>query len=234
MKAECIVSNSSIDRAANTLLSQQSGEDERRRAQELVNEWRASFDYPLAAVLKQLEDATHNVKVRVICSSRLKRMESILGKLRRPETRHMKLSRMQDIGGCRAIFPDLQSLDSFWKLEEQKIKKSASYVDSLDYIKSPKPDGYRGIHVIVRPEFSDPKYSGRNSHRIEIQLRTSLQHAWATTVESVDMFHSQSIKTGGGDLKWRRFFALCSTVIAIGERSMIIPGTFMPLCELVL
>jgi ppGpp synthetase/RelA/SpoT-type nucleotidyltranferase len=33
---------------------------------------------------------------------------------------------------------------------------------------------------------------------IEIQLRTSLQHAWATAVETVDAFTNENLKFGAG------------------------------------
>lgn len=216
-------SNNSIDRAAETLLSSVSGV-ERERAQNLVNDWRASFNFPLKFVFSQMRNSTR-VQRGVICSRRLKRMESIIAKLQRPEMRQMKLSRMQDIGGCRAIFPDLKSLNSFRKSREIQIKNMASYIDSSDYINSPKQDGYRGVHLIVHPRFKNPKYTPFNARRIEIQIRTQLQHTWATTVESVDMFYGQSLKIGGGDSKWRRFFALCSTVFALEERTPIVPGT---------
>jgi len=152
-------------------------------------------------------------------------MESIITKLKRPEMQHMKLSRMHDIGGCRAIFPEFYSLAEFRKLRESELKKITAYVGSSDYIGSPKPDGYRGVHLIVHPVFKNPRYAIWNTRRIEIQIRTRLQHAWATTVESVDMFNSENLKVGRGDPKWRRFFALCSSVIALQEEAPIVPDT---------
>ena len=41
---------------------------------------------------------------------------------------------------------------------------------------------------------------------IEIQLRTSLQHAWATVVETVDAFTNENLKFGAGSDDWKRFF----------------------------
>ncbi|MBU6438396.1 MAG: hypothetical protein KGQ77_12790, partial [Betaproteobacteria bacterium] len=63
-----------------------------------------------------------------------------------------------------------------------------------------------------------------NNQKIEVQLRTRLQHAWATAVEIVDAFTGQALKSGlklnSGDPKWRRFFALMSSVIAIREKNL--------------
>ena len=65
-----------------------------------------------------------------------------------------------------------------------------------------------------------------NGHRIEIQVRSALQHAWATTVETVDTFTGQALKfTGVGKEGWDRFFALMWSVLAIQEHRPVVPGT---------
>lgn len=61
--------------------------------------------------------------------------------------------------------------------------------------------------------------------KIEVQLRTHLQHAWATAVETVDSLLGQNLKTGGGHDEWKRFFALASSVIAVKEGCPAVPGT---------
>jgi hypothetical protein len=71
---------------------------------------------------------------------------------------------------------------------------------------------------------------------IEIQLRTRLQHAWATAVEIVDTFTGQSLKsalkTNIGDKDWRRFFALASSAFAVREKTQPVPRTPAELKEL--
>ena len=61
--------------------------------------------------------------------------------------------------------------------------------------------------------------------RIEVQLRSRLQHVWATAVETVSTFTGQALKSNVGDAKWRRFFALMSSALALRERRPIVPGT---------
>jgi len=61
--------------------------------------------------------------------------------------------------------------------------------------------------------------------KIEIQIRTRLQHAWATAVETVATFSGQALKSRGGEVDWRRFFALMASAIAIRERRPPVPGT---------
>jgi hypothetical protein len=61
--------------------------------------------------------------------------------------------------------------------------------------------------------------------RIEIQIRSLRQHAWATAVETVDAFTGSELKSGSGDLRWRRFFALAASSQALEEKGPLVPGT---------
>lgn len=56
-------------------------------------------------------------------------------------------------------------------------------------------------------------------------MRTQLQHAWATSVETVDAFTSEDLKFGKGTNEWRRFFQLVGSVHARIEKSPLVPGT---------
>jgi Region found in RelA / SpoT proteins len=93
-----------------------------------------------------------------------------------------------------------------------------------DYIDDPKDDGYRSVHLMYR-------FSGKgtslpwNKLRIEIQMRTALQHAWATSVETVDAFTGEDLKFGSGSIAWKRFFQLIGSVHARIEKTTLIPGT---------
>jgi hypothetical protein len=64
-----------------------------------------------------------------------------------------------------------------------------------------------------------------NGHRIEIQLRTQLQHAFSTSVETVTTFTRSPLKFGGGPDEWRRFFALTGSAFALREGTALVPGT---------
>ncbi len=52
---------------------------------------------------------------------------------------------------------------------------------------------------------------------IEIQLRTELEHVWATAVETYGALQSTSFKTGEGGQDWKEFFVLLSSYFAIKE-----------------
>ena len=61
--------------------------------------------------------------------------------------------------------------------------------------------------------------------RIEIQLRSRLQHAWAAAVETVGTFSGQALKSSEGDEGWLRFFALMGSEIAFSEGCPLVPDT---------
>jgi RelA/SpoT family protein len=137
----------------------------------------------------------------------------------------MKLTQMQDIGGCRAVMRSVlgvHRLDRFYT-KQSDIKHVLASRD--DYIESPRKTGYRGIHLVYR-YFSDKKTGAKyNGLKIEMQLRSQYQHAWATTVETVGTFIGEPLKSDSGPEEWRRFFALMGSVIALRERTSLVPDT---------
>lgn len=158
-----------------------------------------------------------------LVAQRLKRLESIQAKLMRFET--MNLSQMQDIGGCRAVLRDVSSVydvdRSYARSRPSRFRHKLA--GRKDYIANPKPDGYRGIHLVYKfKSAQSPRY---NDLRIEIQLRSRLQHAWATAVETVDTLTKQSIKASKGTPDWHRFFALMGSAIALREKTPLVTGT---------
>lgn len=62
-------------------------------------------------------------------------------------------------------------------------------------------------------------------YRIEIQLRTALQHAFATAVETVTTFTREPLKFGAGPPEWQRFFSLMGSALAMREQTPLVPGT---------
>jgi putative GTP pyrophosphokinase len=92
----------------------------------------------------------------------------------------------------------------------------------VKYAAEPKSDGYRGIHLIYR--YQNPNVPFYNGLHLELQLRTRLQHAWATAVETMGTFLGQALKSGQGDDQWRSFFQLAGSAIAHLENSPPVPG----------
>ncbi len=203
---------------------------------DVINNWRSSHSFPLQVMKMTLLKRSKSVDKKVIVAQRLKRLSSIDAKLRQHST-WMKLTQMQDIGGCRAIVrsvPQVERVVAKYKASSSKSpKKGPIFHHENDYIKSPKPDGYRGYHLVYRQRSFAKQYKVYNGLKIEIQIRTRLQHAWATAVETVSTFSGQALKSKGEDSDWRRFFALMGSAIAWRERSPIVPNTPRDRAELV-
>ena len=176
-----------------------------------------------------LKSRAKSVQDSAIVAQRLKRLSSIELKLSLHE--HMKLSQMQDIGGCRAVMSTVREVDQLvekYKESERKnphTKERSELISEDDYISHPKKDGYRSYHLIYKYRTTSPAYCVYNSLRIEIQLRSRLQHAWATAVETISTFTGQAYKSNIGEDDWKRFFALMGSAIARRERRPLIPGT---------
>lgn len=178
----------------------------------VLSYWRSSHEESLESALTIVEAAVLKKDKTAIFAKRLKRYISIVRKLNR--FKDMSLKNMQDIGGCRAIVSsekklrqsvrDLKKLDYF-KSNNKKYRFK-------DYIEDPKEDGYRSYHLIGR--FPDDDGNLKN---IEIQLRTRIQHYWATALEIVDLFTDQALKSNEGDPVWKDFFVQISKQFAIME-----------------
>jgi len=193
---------------------------------EVVNNWRASHNFPLNTFKVALWYKTKKVDQHGLVAQRIKRLPSILAKLRDQPT--MRLTQMQDIGGCRAIVGTIEQVTQLKHLYERYGKHEQ--LPTKDYILNPKPSGYRSVHVIYRHFNKEkPQFNGL---KIEIQLRTKLQHAWATAVETAGLFMRQALKAGRGEKKWLRFFALMGTAIANAEGTEPIPNTVTGIKEL--
>jgi hypothetical protein len=200
---------------------------ERDHMLDVINNWRSSHSFPLQCIKMALLKRAKKVDNNAIIAQRLKRLSSIDAKLR--QQKWMKLTQMQDIGGCRAIVRNAQRAERLVEKYKRAVSKNPQrgyrFEKENDYIKSPKDDGYRGHHLVYKYRSVARKHKAYNDLKIEIQIRSRLQHAWATALETVATFTGQALKSRGGEKEWRRFFALMSSAIALRERRPIVPGT---------
>jgi ppGpp synthetase/RelA/SpoT-type nucleotidyltranferase len=220
---------------------------ERAEVLNTINNWRSSHSYPQHIAKKTLQTRVKRIDERGICAQRLKRLPSIITKLRRNP--NMKLSQMQDIGGCRAIMPSVATLVELIGVHEEAIRKNPprkeqdkdkpitrsgwNLVERYNYIRYPKLDGYRSYHYVFKYLSKYEENKKYNGLRIEIQLRTQMQHYWATAVEAVSIFTEQALKSGIGRPEWKRFFALMGSAIALREGTPLVPETPVDPVELV-
>lgn len=223
-------SKGQVDKAGRSLITLAADDPAREEAIRIVDNWRSCHGYPLQIIKMTLLNRAKKIDSRALIAQRLKRRPSIEIKLR--DNPHMKLSQMQDLGGCRAILENVRHvkrLVEVYKLSHAKSPKNRSSwdgSDDFDYITRPKADGYRGIHLIFRFQSSGPERQIFNGQRIEIQIRSKLQHAWATAVETAQVFTGQALKSKvkNASEDWLRFFALTSSAFAAREKTPLVPG----------
>src|ERR1700752_140205 len=115
----------------------------------IINNWRASHNYPLNTFQIRLRSIAKRIDKKSLVVQRIKRLESIKHKLERFDD--MKLSQIQDIGGCRAIMTNISLVDELVKIYKHgsrgvKHKLSSEH----DYITTPKKSGYRGVHLVYK------------------------------------------------------------------------------------
>lgn len=185
----------------------------------VLSNWRACHNYPINTFQATLRSRLKAIDPLATVAQRLKRFPSIVLKLQRFEG--MQLARMQDIGGLRAIVGTMRKVRLLEKLYREGNFQH-QLVSSKDYISEPKSDGYRGVHLIYR--YENPKAPDYNRLLLELQLRTRLQHAWATAVETMGTFLGQALKSGQGEEQWRSFFEVTASAIAHLEKSAPVPG----------
>jgi hypothetical protein len=215
-----------VDRAGQFLLlpSEEPSFDEWATAYGIINNWRNSHLFPLRTVRYGIYHMAKRIDPKSVTVQRMKRLYSIDQKLNRfPK---LKLSEIQDIGGCRSV---VSTVSEVKKLVETYKKSEIRHEldDEDDYISNPKKSGYRSHHLIYR--YKSDRNTIYNGLKIEIQIRTQLQHAWATAVETTGRFIGQDLKSGKGKKgegkEWERFFILMGTAIAIRENCPPCPKT---------
>ncbi|MEI7431017.1 MAG: RelA/SpoT domain-containing protein [Betaproteobacteria bacterium] len=207
-------SGKAIIRAGETLIDSNISinSSEFESAMDVLSYWRLIHETPLSNAQKIVESEALKIDKSAFTAKRLKRYVSIVNKLKR--FNDMKLKNMQDIGGCRVVVSNTKKLTQLIRSLRRRpeFKSSAGFVRHKDYISNPKEDGYRSYHLIGR--FRDIQNAEKN---IEVQLRTRLQHDWATALEIVDIFTKQKLKSNQGDKKWSSFFKYVSEQFSIME-----------------
>lgn len=213
-------SRNQIIKAGKTVRKDIITDNEMTEAIQVIDNWRAAHAYPLHVIYMNLRRMAAN-RDGIIVAERLKRLDSILGKLKREE--NMSLWTMQDLGGCRFIVPTVEDVYKYSEMfEKSRIRHTLK--NSYDYLQVPKNSGYRCLHTVYEYH-SDTTDTYNKNMLIEIQFRTHLQHVWATAVETMGLFTKQAIKSGQGSDDVKRFFALTSSLFALREDLPTVPNT---------
>ena len=111
--------------------------------------------------------------------SRIKDPKSIYDKLKRrgyPITLYSILDNLHYVAGVRVICP---FIDDIYTVADMLIAQDdIRVITKKDYIKNPKPNGYRSLHLVVEvPIFLS---SGKRLMKVEVQIRTIAMNFWAS------------------------------------------------------
>lgn len=185
-----MASKSKIDRSGQVL------SDRTQEYNELVLELEYVFeDYrkqhlePLTRLTLELQTWLQQYDRQYFIAQRLKRRPQILRKLRRLSVR---LTQLQDIGGCRIIVDKNSDVDALVKHIRVKIGEGgfAKIVRETDYRELGRDDtGYRAFHIIL-------DVSGC---KIELQVRSRIQHYWSESIERTSVIYGARLKEKEGD-----------------------------------
>lgn len=116
--------------------------------------------------------------------SRMKSIQSMMEKLQRKQfavSMDSAVENLHDIAGIRVICSYVQDVYTVASLltNQDDIK----LIEVRDYIKQPKANGYRSLHLIVEvPVFLQ---EGRITVPVEVQLRTIAMDFWASLEHSM-------------------------------------------------
>ncbi len=111
--------------------------------------------------------------------SRIKRPESIVEKLQRkgyPLTIESIIENLNDVAGIRIV---CSFIDDIYDIARMLVKQDdVTLIEVKDYIRNPKPNGYRSHHMIIEvPIFLSDR---KQPMRVEVQLRTIAMDFWSS------------------------------------------------------
>lgn len=145
--------------------------------------------------------------------SRVKTPESIIDKLVRKglETSvESAKNNLNDIGGIRVI---CSFVSDIYEIADMLVsQKDIKLLKKKDYIKNPKPNGYRSLHLVVEVPvfFSDHV----EPVPIEVQIRTIAMDFWAS------LEHKLYYKAGDKPLKIKNELKECADIITATDIKM--------------
>lgn len=119
---------------------------------------------------------------------RIKGEDSMREKCQRkhlPVTTASALGEIHDAIGCRIV---CSFVDDIYKIADYlKKQDDITVINEKDYVASPKENGYRSYHMIIRMEvpFEDFRGNIPGQYDVEIQLRTIAMDSWAALEHQV-------------------------------------------------
>lgn len=192
-----MTSKSKIDKAGRYLSDRKREYDEEMLELEMVFDgYRKEHLEPLTRLTLELQSWLHSHNSEYYIAQRLKRKPQILRKLNRFSVR---LTQLQDIGGCRIIVANNSDVNELLEFISGKLKETqfAKILRVTDYREKGRDDtGYRALHLIL-------EVSGK---MLELQLRSKIQHYWSESIERTSVIYGFRLKEKEGDISVIHYF----------------------------
>lgn len=187
-----------LKKCTGLLKSSDSGEFQ--QWEEIYNRYRANHIHALNSFRVNLMWRIDRMRLsyKPLVAQRFKRLASVIKKMENKP--HITLEKMQDIWWIRVV---LESIGDVKKLRDSYAKKNWQdqpfRID--DYIfDRPRESWYRSTHIKFTTQYKDKESQKYNWLKLELQIRTKLQHSWATAVEILTELNDEWLKSW----KWEK------------------------------
>ncbi|HWJ82509.1 MAG TPA: GTP pyrophosphokinase family protein [Nocardioides sp.] len=144
------------------------------------------------AILRQEFEETYDHSPIEHVRSRLKSPDSLYAKAVKrgcQDSLEAIADRVRDIAGVRVVCPFVS--DVYWFKDMLTRQSDITLLEVEDYIASPKPNGYRSLHLIVEV----PVFLSDRTERVpvELQIRTIAMDFWASVEHSIYYKYDASV-----------------------------------------
>ena len=162
---------------------------------------------------RNLRVPIHNI------DTRLKSTHSIVGKLQKKglnTSLTAAINNLFDIAGVRVVCPYIK--DVYLIRDRIVAQDDIIIIEEKDYIKDPKPNGYRSLHMIIRV----PVYfmNKKQLVPVEMQIRTSAMDMWASMEHDIRYKTLYSDNPDDMDIDFKKELLEASRLIYQAEEKM--------------
>jgi len=183
------LSKTKIDRAGVGLAKEQFRDaDEWVEYEDVLDEYRKAHLQPLTETTLELQRWLIGYESDYYIAQRLKRKPQIIRKLGRLSVR---LTQLQDIGGCRIIVEKNADVDRLLNFIKERVAEQSSLsIDRVTDYRDRGRDvtGYRALHILL----------SRGGCKLELQVRSRIQHYWSESIERTSVVYGHYLKENEG------------------------------------
>lgn len=197
-----MLSKSKIDKAGRVLSCSSDITEEYLDLEYVFDNYRAQHLEPLSQLTIDLQRWLHEYGNGYYIAQRLKRKPQIIRKLKRLSVR---LTQLQDIGGCRIIVNSNKDVNELIAFIEGKISNQSNLkkLRLTDYREKGRDvTGYRSVHMMIEAD----------KRVLELQIRSRIQHYWAESIERTSVIYGRHLKEQDGDPEVISYFKELSDV----------------------